>query len=79
MEFGKHLQRGAVYGMIVFAIMLTFMHGMTIAVNGITMNMADVNAFPSPYWELLISFACGLAALGIEWSKAEKEEEKPKQ
>lgn len=75
LEFGKHIQRGVIYAFIIFAVTLVFYSGMVLSVNGIyqALTGAEGTLFPSPYYELLLSLASGLSALGIEWSKASKE------
>lgn len=67
-SFMSRLSLGVVSGVILFAVMLTFMTGMVTAANNIALAYlppGTLAPFPQPYYELLLSFAVAFIPISI--------------
>lgn len=65
-SFMSRLTLGIVVGLILFGVTMTFVTGLTTAVNNIAVFYGVVTApFPQPWWELLLSFSVGFIPVAI--------------
>ena len=65
-SFMSRLTLGIVVGLILFGVAVTFVTGLTTAVNNIAVFYGVPTApFPQPWWELLLSFSVGFIPVAI--------------